>query len=239
MASPMRRSLTAGATAPPGLSITRSVMPCRVNMVDKVTTIGCMRSTATKKPLKAPESTPIPHAHRDHHEGRGSRILQRGGQRHVDQRNRRAGRQIEPAGNDDDGLADCRERQGGTTRCHLAEVVIREGDRADAGHNRQQQEEHGDCNQEAAVTGPAAAAPSTQSRRHRSWRRRSRSPSRRLLRFVSRAERSNENVFLGQLFPARNLGRHAAGIEHHHPIAEIDELGDLARVEQNGAAPAA
>ena len=31
-----------------------------MNMVASVTTIGCMRRTATKKPLKAPEAIPIP-----------------------------------------------------------------------------------------------------------------------------------------------------------------------------------
>ena len=59
-ASPSRRSPSAGAIWPPGLSMTRRVTPWRMNMVASVTTIGCMRRTATKKPLKAPEAIPIP-----------------------------------------------------------------------------------------------------------------------------------------------------------------------------------
>ena len=35
------------------------VTPCRMNIVASVTTIGCMRKIATKKPLKAPEAIPI------------------------------------------------------------------------------------------------------------------------------------------------------------------------------------
>jgi hypothetical protein len=37
-----------------------SVTPCRMNMVDSVTTMGWSRNTATKKPLKAPTAMPMP-----------------------------------------------------------------------------------------------------------------------------------------------------------------------------------
>ena len=36
--------------------MTSSVTPCTMNMVESVTTIGCMRRKAMKKPLKAPTS---------------------------------------------------------------------------------------------------------------------------------------------------------------------------------------
>ena len=45
---------------PPGLSMTSSVMPWTMNIVDSVTTIGCSRRKAMKKPLKAPTSMPMP-----------------------------------------------------------------------------------------------------------------------------------------------------------------------------------
>ena len=45
--------------SPPGLSRTSSVTPCTMNMVDSVTTIGCRRRKAMKKPLKAPTMPPI------------------------------------------------------------------------------------------------------------------------------------------------------------------------------------
>ena len=35
------------------------VIPCKMNMVARVTTIGCMPRIATKKPLKAPDAMPI------------------------------------------------------------------------------------------------------------------------------------------------------------------------------------
>ena len=59
-ASPSRRLASAGETCPPGLSMIRRVTPCRMNIVASVTTIGCMRRTATKNPLKAPAAIPIP-----------------------------------------------------------------------------------------------------------------------------------------------------------------------------------
>ena len=77
IASPTKSSLSAGEIVPPGLSITSSVMPCRMNMVDSVTTIGCMRSKATKKPLKAPDSMPMPTPAAITTERRGGGVLQR------------------------------------------------------------------------------------------------------------------------------------------------------------------
>ena len=44
---------------PPGLSMISSVMPWTMNIVDSVTTIGCSRTTATKKPLTAPTAAPM------------------------------------------------------------------------------------------------------------------------------------------------------------------------------------
>ena len=58
-ASPIRRLPSAVETWPPGFSMIRRVTPCRMNIVARVTTIGCIRRTATKKPLKAPEAMPI------------------------------------------------------------------------------------------------------------------------------------------------------------------------------------
>ena len=48
-----------GAIWPPGLSMISSVTPWMMNIVDKVTTIDCRRSTAMKKPLKAPTRPPM------------------------------------------------------------------------------------------------------------------------------------------------------------------------------------
>ena len=60
MASPTKKSTIDCGALPPGLSITSSVTPCRMNMVDRVTTMGCMRMTAMKNPLNAPVSAPTP-----------------------------------------------------------------------------------------------------------------------------------------------------------------------------------
>ena len=59
IASPASAEENSGGIVPPGLSMTSSVMPWTMNMDDRVTTIGCRRTKATKKPLKAPTRAPI------------------------------------------------------------------------------------------------------------------------------------------------------------------------------------
>ena len=143
MASPSRRSASAGETCPPGLSMIRRVTPCRMNIVASVTTIGCMRRTATKKPLKAPDGHPDPDACGDDHQRRQRGILKRGGERDVDKRDRRARREIESARQDDDGLPDRRKRERRAARCELGKVVVGQSGGTDARHRREQHEE--DC----------------------------------------------------------------------------------------------
>ena len=78
-----------------------------MNIVESVTTIGCRRSNAMKKPLKAPVAMPMPmpasvHTATDVCVEAGSML----GQDHVDERDDCAGRQVEAAGEDHQGLAD-------------------------------------------------------------------------------------------------------------------------------------
>ena len=98
---------------PPGLSMTSSVMPWMMNMVDSVTTIGCSRRKAMKKPLKAPVSMPMPMptAGPEQHVGFDVHRVHRPGEDDIDQRDDGAGREVEAAGEDDDRLADGGEGQ--------------------------------------------------------------------------------------------------------------------------------
>ena len=71
-----------------------------------------------KKPLKAPAAMPTPmpasvHSTIDSWVDAGSML---GGEHDVDQRDHRAGRKVEAAGQDDEGLADRGERQRGAAR---------------------------------------------------------------------------------------------------------------------------
>ncbi len=58
IALPVKNDTKPGAIVPPGLSMINSVTPCTMNMDDRVTTIDCIRTTATKNPLNAPTSAP-------------------------------------------------------------------------------------------------------------------------------------------------------------------------------------
>ena len=60
IASPTSADESPAGIKPPGLSMTSRVKPWTMNIVDSVTTIGCRRRKAMKKPLKAPVSKPMP-----------------------------------------------------------------------------------------------------------------------------------------------------------------------------------
>ena len=87
-------------------------------MVDSVTTIGCRRRKATKKPLKAPDQPCRRRCRRRHSM---TLALAPSGPSTVPSTTLTseidgAGGQVEAAGEDDDGLADRGERQRGAAR---------------------------------------------------------------------------------------------------------------------------
>ena len=109
---------------PPGLSMTSSVMPWTMNIVDSVTTIGCRRRKAMKKPLNAPTSMPMPTPAIDQTRMLEGESCIQVAEHDIDQRDHGAGREVEAAGQDDERLADRGERQRGAARRQKAHLEI-------------------------------------------------------------------------------------------------------------------
>ena len=194
-----------------------------MNIVDKVTTIGCMRRIATKKPLNAPDSTPIPTPAARMINGDIDGVLQRRGQCHVDERDHRAGREIETAGEYDDGLAHRRQGERGAARRHRREVVVAQTHGAEARHRCEQHEEDGDGDDEPALPREALIARRRDGFCEAAMRR---SPlSRRPPGLGIRTERRAQNLLFRQAV-RRNLRDDPAAVEDEHAIAEVDEFGD-------------
>ena len=80
-------------------------------MVDSVTTMGCSRSTATKKPLNAPAAMPMAMPAAVSASGEADAPPASPSASAIDQRDHRAGRQVEAAGQDHQRRAHGGDRQ--------------------------------------------------------------------------------------------------------------------------------
>ena len=143
-----------------------------------------------------------------------------------------AGRKIESARQDHDRLADRRERERCAARRHLREVVVAQPHRANAGDRREKGEKYGEGDQKAALARRSAAG-ARQPRRMSSARAPAivTPPSQ---TWVQTPMRRGE-------FPLPRVGqrefrRRYDPRRRRSPDREMDDLGDLGRMEQHGAA---
>ena len=143
-----------GDTQPPGLSSTSRVTPWTMNMVASVTTIGCSPRNAMKKPLKAPVAMPMPMPISVHSNAALTAVRHVGGEHDVDERDDRAGRQVETADQNDERLACRGYRQRGAAERQEAELEIAHAAAAHQIVDGQQSDEHGERDDEPLITRP-------------------------------------------------------------------------------------
>ena len=204
-------------------------------MVASVTTIGCMRRTATKKPLKAPDTMPMPTPAATSTKGDSAGSCNDGREHDIDERDHGAGGEIEAAGQHDDRLPDRRRARASRRSPPSARDRSRRAARRRCW--RRSRAEPGKRRWRWRGRDGGEPVPSQRRRRGgaracgvgRAQHRHAALPVR------LRAERGAENLFLGESL-AGNLRDDCALIEHQRAIGEMDELGNLGGIEQHGAA---